>query len=115
MQYSKKLLDNFYGLKHAGILSGESVYFAELGSEQQGDQLILYLKIDDVIESARFQAYGSVALLASAEYVCSWLEGKSRQQALLLKPESILEALDLPLFKLHIANMICRTLQKVLT
>lgn len=111
MRYSQTLLDYFFNLQHAGVLVGEDVLHAKMGAEKQGDVLSLYLKIKEKkIIHARFQAYGSVVLLAGSEYLCTWLEGKSKETALTLTPEAILTALALPLFKRHTAHLICRTL-----
>ena len=84
--YSQQTLHYFYQRQHGGILQGDDVICARHVNEQQSEIFNLYLQLKvGKITAARFQASGSVALLASLEFVCGYLEGKTRVDALALK------------------------------
>ncbi len=115
MQYSNELLDYFHHLDHTGRLTGDAVATAKLGTVAQGDILELFIESEaEMILAARFQAYGSVVLLAMLEYTCRWLQGKTHQQALALTPQMLLSALKLQQVKLHTAHQICKAIRHCL-
>lgn len=111
MSYSPYLLECFYHPQHVGILEGEGVYFVELGKSELGEVLKLSISVKgEIIQEARFLAYGSVALLAGAEHLCRFLIGKTITEAKALTEEGILQALGLPSLKIHTANLLVRAI-----
>lgn len=113
--YPEKLLDYFYHLDHAGeISSGAGVYTAEKGSQQQGDVVRLYVRVESgKIVAAKFKSYGSVATLAACEFVCRWLMDKSISESTDLMPEHILAELQLSKIKIHCAVLLCETIHEL--
>ncbi len=113
MRHSQQTLRYFYKTDHAGVLDRQDgvIKQASLGTAEQGDVLQLYLAVENSqILVARFQAYGSVALIAGGEYICCFLEGKSFAQALALKAKDILKALGLSDLKIHTGLMLERVI-----
>lgn len=117
MKYSERLLRYFYHIDHAGSLplDDEAVSVAELGKLEHGDVFRLYLKCEgSQILIARCKVYGSVVLLALAEFTCSWLEGKTISDALKFESKDLLDAFQLSLIHVHSATLIIRVVQEAL-
>lgn len=111
MSYSQRALQYFHEPAHATQLHGANVQKGTAHSANQDEVVEFYLALDNAkIIKASFQAHGSVALLASAEFVCEWLEGKSFTQVSELTIETILEELELPRFRNHSAALVIKAL-----
>ena len=111
MRYSPRLLNYFYNAHHGGELDPEvgTIYQAELHSENNDYFLRLYLHCNNQkIICAKFQAHGSVAVIAACEYVCCWLEGKTRVEAQQLNVQQIIERLEMSTLQNHVAALIKR-------
>lgn len=115
-QYSNKLLNYFYHTPHAGSLNPQepNVIVAKAGEKSNNELLELYLQIaDNKIICARFKASGSPSLIASAEFVCDWLEGKKIEEVAQLNPEMILQFLELPKTQIHTALLLHSALLQI--
>ena len=59
--------------------------------------------VDNVIQDARFKAYGCGTTIACASWITEWAIGKTLQQAVQLHNTDIVEALALTPLKIHCA------------
>lgn len=115
MRYSDALLHYFDHPEHAGELDGASgaLYQAQVGNEQTGEVLALYLQIhSDRVNRVKYKVLGSPPLIAGAEFVCQWLENKNLQQVGALTHELILKELELPTVSFHVAALLCSAVQE---
>jgi NifU-like protein involved in Fe-S cluster formation len=88
--YSKKIIDIFNGIKHTYIPGSNNEVFGYAGDPKIGEYVYLYFDIDivkdnvlaSIITKASFSAIGSVMLLATAEYLCSAMDGITLREAL---------------------------------
>ncbi len=77
---------------------------ALVGSPDLGQVLKLQIRVQGAtIESACFRAFGCGAAIAAASLTTQWLQGRSLEQALAIRSQDIVQALDLPPLKLHCA------------
>lgn len=111
MRYSPVFLDHFLEGCHAGSLSGESVYCMKHHAKQLFSTVELYLSIkDNMIVMAKFHASTTPALIAAAEYVCRWAEGKTLSMCHALTVEQVLSALCLTTVHSHMVRIVVRLL-----
>jgi NifU-like protein involved in Fe-S cluster formation len=104
MDYSTQIWERFRAPRYAGALSGSSVLTGEARTPASQAVLRLYLHLGpDGVEQARFQAYGCPSVIASADWLCEWLEGRSPAEARALSSLCIAEALDLMPTRRHCA------------
>lgn len=94
--YQPDVMRLFSQLAHAGSLAHEvDAVSGQAGSRAQGASVRLWLRIaipspresgervrvrGAHVLAARFEAYGCPHFLAAAEYLCRWLEGRSRSE-----------------------------------
>ncbi len=116
MKYSEALIYYFHHREHAGRLEQTiaSVRHAQIGNAENQEVLALYVDYQDQIVEAKFQATGSVVLIAGGEYICRWLEKKTWADLTKLTPEIILQGLGLTAINIHVANIIIMAIQKLL-
>ncbi len=114
MQYSDIFLEYFSNTQHAGILSGDAVFSAELGDPAVSDYFSLYVRVTTCIDEARFRCSTTPALIAGGEYACRWLEGKTKNEWSAFTANQILAALGMGTKQIHIATLITRVVQSVL-
>lgn len=114
MKYSTTFRELFLNTQHAGSLKGEHITVLRQPSVDPFNQFILYLNIEDhLIKQAHFESSSTPALIVVGEYVCRWLENKSPSAARGLQKEQILQELGLDRHFIHIADMVCRLLERV--
>lgn len=104
MAYSKKLIDHYNSPRNVGSLnkSDENVGTGIVGAPECGDVMKLQLKIkNNVIEDAKFKAFGCGSAIASSSLVTEWVKGKSVDEVLEIKNTAIVEELSLPPIKVH--------------
>ncbi len=114
MKYPQKLLNFFHDRKHGGEIAQGSEYLRTslVGHENQ-EILVLYVIYEEKVLRAQFQAFGSVELLAAAEFICTWLEDKNETQIRNLNTQMILQTLELGNLKVHIANLVLKAVQQL--
>ncbi|MDX1656448.1 MAG: iron-sulfur cluster assembly scaffold protein [Candidatus Competibacteraceae bacterium] len=67
------------------------------GSLEQGELIEIQVRLNgELIEDARFRAYGGPATIAAAAWLAGWLPRRRIAQALVLDDGVIAQALDLP-------------------
>ena len=92
--YNQKVIDLFTNPINAGAMKGaNAIGIAE--SENQGDRLKLYLKINEenIIEDASFETYGCAAAIASSSMFTQLIKGKKLGDALKINNEQIVKHL----------------------
>jgi len=105
MAYSKKVIDHYNAPRNVGSLDAadKKVGTGIVGAPECGDVMKLQLKInnENVIEEARFKAFGCGSAIASSSLVTEWVKGKTVDEALTIKNTEIVEELSLPPIKVH--------------
>lgn len=116
MKYSEKLLNYFHQRHHAGNLDpADNVRRVQVGNADNREVLVLTIAYQgNNIIAAKFQASGSVALIAGGEFICTWLENKTWQDLPSLTPEYILDCLELTKLNIHVANLLATAVKKML-
>jgi nitrogen fixation NifU-like protein len=100
--YSKKILNRFQNPKFAGeIKKADAV--GEVGNVRCGDIMRIYLKIkDNKIQNIKFKTYGCVAAIASTDYLCEIVKGKTLDKALKVTSKDVVKKMGkVPSIKLH--------------
>lgn len=118
MQYSEKLLHYFYTATHAGTLNENNpqVKKGEVGRAAEGNVLHLYLqKENHHIVAATFLATGPVAAIASCEFVCCWLEGRTMSDAQQITAQAIMQTVEMPTTQFHVAVQVERLVKKTIS
>jgi nitrogen fixation NifU-like protein len=104
MAYSEQVLDHYNNPRNVGKmdLSDPNVGTGMVGAPSCGDVMKLQIKVkDDIIEDAKFKAYGCGSAIASSSMVTELLKGMTINEAEEIKNTSIVEALSLPPVKIH--------------
>ena len=104
MAYSEKVLDHYNNPRNVGKMDMNDPHVGTgmVGAPACGDVMKLQIKVkDDIIEDAKFKAYGCGSAIASSSMVTELLKGMSLQEAKDIKNTSIVEALSLPPVKIH--------------
>ena len=104
MAYSDQVLDHYNNPRNVGKMDIEdpNVGTGMVGAPACGDVMKLQIRVeDDIIEDAKFKAYGCGSAIASSSMVTELLKGMSLDEAKNIKNTSIVEALSLPPVKIH--------------
>jgi nitrogen fixation NifU-like protein len=104
--YGPQVLDHYLHPRHVGSFDPQDprVGTALVGSPALGQVLKLQIRVQgSAIESACFRAFGCGAAIAAGSLAADWLQGRSLDQALDIRSQDIVQALDLPPAKLHCA------------
>lgn len=118
MQYSQKVLDHFMHPHNVGKMENPDAVATE-GSPSCGDQVTVYLKVNDanhVIEDISFLSYGCASNIATASIITELAKGKSLDEAKSITWKDAMEALDgLPPVKVHCSVLAADTLQTAIS
>ncbi|MCB5284827.1 MAG: iron-sulfur cluster assembly scaffold protein [Candidatus Cloacimonetes bacterium] len=118
MQYSQKVLDHFMHPKNVGKMEAPDAQATE-GSPACGDQVTVYLKVDEAskkIEDISFLSYGCASNIATASIITELAKGKTLDEAKQLTWRDAMEALDgLPPVKVHCSVLAADTLQTAIS
>jgi nitrogen fixation NifU-like protein len=118
MQYSQKVLDHFMHPHNVGKMENPDAVATE-GSPSCGDQVTVYLKVNDanhVIEDISFLSYGCASNIATASIITELAKGKSLDEAKAITWKDAMEALDgLPPVKVHCSVLAADTLQTAIS
>ena len=104
MAYSEKVLDHYNNPRNVGILDAASkdVGTGMVGAPACGDVMKLQIEVkDNVIENAKFKAYGCGSAIASSSMVTEMIKGMTLEDAKEVKNTDIVEELSLPPVKIH--------------
>lgn len=118
MQYSQKVLDHFMHPHNVGKMENPDVVATE-GSPACGDQVTVYLKVDEEtkkIEDISFLSYGCASNIATASIITDLAKGKTLDEAKKITWQDAMEALDgLPPVKVHCSVLAADTLQTAIS
>jgi nitrogen fixation protein NifU and related proteins len=118
MQYSQKVLDHFMHPHNVGKMEDPDATATE-GSPSCGDQVTVYLKVDEQskrIEDISFLSYGCASNIATASIITDLAKGKSLEEAKAITWRDAMEALDgLPPVKVHCSVLAADTLQTAIS
>lgn len=104
--YSNKVIEHFMTPRNVGTM-GDSDGKGTYGDPGCGDSLTIYIKVEDnIIEDISFLVFGCTASVATSSMTTVLAKGKTIEEALEIKEEDIVDALDgLPENKLHCSNL----------
>lgn len=99
-------LDHFNNPRNVGSLDKDdpNVGTGTVGAAECGDVMRLQLKVNEetqIIEDAKFKAFGCGSAIASSSLATEWIKGKTLEEALVLQKTEILNELGLPPAKIH--------------
>ncbi len=104
--YGPQVLEHYLHPRNVGSFDAGDprVGTALVGSPELGQILKLQIRLDGAtIESACFRAFGSGEAIAAGSLATEWLRGRDLEQALAIRSQDIVQALDLSAEKLHCA------------
>jgi nitrogen fixation NifU-like protein len=101
VSYSKEVLERFESTKNAGTLDKDDLNVGTglVGAPACGDVLRLQIRVNPetgIIEEARWKGFGCGSLIASSQYACELIEGRTLAEAESVQNSTIVEALTLP-------------------
>jgi NifU-like protein involved in Fe-S cluster formation len=112
-RYSVVFLDCFRNTAHAGQLQGAGVICHTYQSQQPFSDLSLCWRIQDsIVEQAAFHASSTPVLIAVAEWVCRWVEGKSIAEINALNSATVQQALDLPAQQVYVVGKVVQLVKE---
>ncbi len=118
MQYSQKVLDHFMNPHNVGKMENPDAVATE-GSPACGDQVTIYLKIDEdskKIDDISFLSYGCASNIATASIITDLAKGKTLDEAKKISWKDAMDALDgLPPVKVHCSVLAADTLQTAIS
>ncbi|MFH1316500.1 MAG: iron-sulfur cluster assembly scaffold protein [Candidatus Woesearchaeota archaeon] len=103
MYYTKKVKNRFTKPKFAGEIKNADAV-GEVGNVKCGDIMRIYLKIkDNKIKDIKFKTYGCVAAIASSDFLCEIVKGKTLEDALAITSKDVVKAMggEVPPIKIH--------------
>jgi NifU-like protein involved in Fe-S cluster formation len=104
--YGPQVLEHYLHPRNVGSFDAGDprVGTALVGSPELGQILKLQIRLDGAtIESACFRAFGSGETIAAGSLATEWLRGRDLEQALAIRSQDIVQALELSAEKLHCA------------
>ena len=106
MKYSDEVLHRVRNLERVGALEGAGIGTGEVGTLDEGTVVRIQVKREgDRIAAARFKVFGCSAAIASASLVAEWLEGAAIDEAMRLRPERVVQRLQLAPEREHVASL----------
>ena len=106
--YSNEILERFKNPINAGGMRGANGT-GKAGDVEGGDIVKIYISVNDneIIENAKFKAYGGVLTIVGSDIACEMIEGGSIENAMKVTNKSIMEKLDtVPQNKDYIGSLI---------
>ncbi|HKM09842.1 MAG TPA: Fe-S cluster assembly scaffold protein NifU [Candidatus Methanomethylophilaceae archaeon] len=114
--YSDKVMDHFNNPRNMGEIEKPSG-IGTVGNVKCGDQMRIFLKIDDdgIIQDAKFKTFGCGAAVATSSMATELVKGKTIDEALKVTNKAVTEALGgLPKSKLHCSLLAEEAIQAAL-
>ena len=118
--YSKKILERFKKPKFAGKMEDPSSS-GRVGNVRCGDIMEVFIKVKkdkeskEIIKDISFLTYGCVAAIASTDYLCEIVKGKSLYQALKITSKDVIKKMGkVPAIKLHCSVLAQNALKKAI-
>jgi nitrogen fixation NifU-like protein len=113
--YSKKVLARFQKPKFAGEIKDADAV-GEIGNVKCGDIMRVYIKVkDNIIKDIKFKTYGCVAAIASTDFLCEIVKGKTLDQALKVTSKDVVKKMgNVPSIKLHCSVLAQKALKQAI-
>ena len=113
--YSDKVIDHFMSPRNAHTMPDADAE-GSVGDPACGDCLVIYLKVkNQMIDDISYLVFGCCGAIATASMTSVLAKGKSLDEALKIKEEDIVEALDgLPESKIHCSLLGVQALHKAI-
>ncbi|MFA5108224.1 MAG: iron-sulfur cluster assembly scaffold protein [Candidatus Micrarchaeia archaeon] len=114
--YSKEILARFKEPKFAGEIE-DADGVGEVGNVKCGDIMRVYIKVkDNKISQIKFKTYGCVAAIASSDFLCQIVLGKTLDEAIKTNAKDVIAAMgsDVPLVKVHCSVLAQDALKKAI-
>ncbi|MFH1307142.1 MAG: iron-sulfur cluster assembly scaffold protein [Candidatus Micrarchaeota archaeon] len=113
--YSKKIMKRFSKPKFAGEMKNADAV-GEVGNFKCGDIMRIYIKVKKgKISDIKFKTYGCVAAIASSDYLCEIVKGKSLEKALKVSGKDVVKKMgEVPLVKVHCSILAQNALKKAI-
>lgn len=111
--YSKKVMQRFLHPKfHKKIKKYNGI--GQVGNPLCGDILKIYINVkDNIIEDIAVETMGCVAAIASSDFLCELVKGKTLNEALKIKSKDIVKKMGkIPALKIHCSVLASQALQK---
>jgi len=115
--YSAAVLERVRDPKRVGVLPEDSpdVGTGQAGTLDAGTMARIQIRVKDGrIVEACFKVFGCSAAIAAACLMAEWLEGATITQGRAFTPGQVVEALDLPAERVHVANVAVEATQQAL-
>lgn len=116
MDYSPLIQQHFNQPQQVGALEAAAgVIKLEAGAIEIGYYLVLWLKLDNsnAIMDAHFQAYGCPVAIALGSWLTTFFRGKTLAEALSLREADLVQQLEIPPNKRHLAAMVISSMLKL--
>lgn len=96
--YQEAILDHYQNPRNKGDLTEADIWARE-DNPLCGDEIALYLKLDDdaVVEDVKFQGEGCAISQASASMLTVKLKGKTLKEVLEIDEDAVLQTLGIPI------------------
>ncbi|MEW6442303.1 MAG: iron-sulfur cluster assembly scaffold protein [bacterium] len=113
LEYSKRLIEEFRNPSNVGEMEAPDG-FATHSSDECGDYLELYLRVEDGrIRDAKFKTFGCAAAIASSSMLTRMAIGKTLDEALQITEKDVIQALEgMPEAKVHCSLLAVEALKK---
>jgi len=114
--YSEKVINHFKHPRNAYRMTDADAEGC-VGDPACGDTLTIYIKVkDNIIYEISYLVFGCCGVIATSSMTTVLAKGKSLEEALSIKEEEIITALDgLPENKVHCSNLGVSALRKAIT
>jgi nitrogen fixation protein NifU and related proteins len=117
-KYSEKIMDHYENPRNVGSFDAneKNIYTGLVGATSCGDVIKLQLKINEqeIIEEAKFKAFGCASAIASASLATELVKNKTITEAMKIKNTDVVKFLSLPPIKIHCSILIEEVIKKVI-
>ena len=111
--YEENIIERFKNPKFAGEMEDADAV-GEVGNFKCGDIMRIYIKVKGgKISDIKFKTYGCVAAIASSDYLCEMVKGKTLDEALKITAQDVVgEMGEVPMIKMHCSVLAHDALKK---
>jgi nitrogen fixation NifU-like protein len=115
MKYTQKVLDRFQKPEFSGEMKNADAV-GEVGNIRCGDIMRIYIKVkDNKITDIKFKTYGCVAAIASTDFLCEIVKGKTLEEAEKVTGKDVVKKCgEIPPIKVHCSILAQNALRKAI-
>ena len=113
--YTKEVIDHFKNPHNIGEIENPDG-IGKVGNPICGDMMWAYIKVKDgKIVDIKMKTFGCVAAIASTDYLCEIVKGKTLEQALKITSKDVVKKMGkVPSIKLHCSVLAQNALKKAI-